>query len=105
MVGSMRKSTRYWWTLCWCGLVPLLTLTIIVSTFVSQAQSAEANLMKFPVWAIIVGWTIACLSFVQFPILAIVAVYRYGLNWRKVSCMYDLSSEQNNMTPWISEAT
>ncbi|GAA30788.2 Sodium- and chloride-dependent glycine transporter 2, variant 2 [Clonorchis sinensis] len=84
MIGPMRKATRYWWILLWCFFVPVLTLAIIVSTFVSHAQSAEEKLKKFPEWAIIVGWTISCLSFVQFPIMAIVAVSRHGCNWRKL---------------------
>ncbi|KAF5405529.1 Sodium- and chloride-dependent glycine transporter 2 [Paragonimus heterotremus] len=83
MIGPMRKSTRYWWMLTWYVLVPLLTLAIIVSTFVTSVISAEEKLAKFPLWAIISGWTIACLSFVQFPILAVVAIYQHGFNWKK----------------------
>ncbi|KAA3678822.1 solute carrier family 6 (neurotransmitter transporter, amino acid) member 5/7/9/14 [Paragonimus westermani] len=84
MIGPMRKSTRYWWTLTWCVLVPLMTLAIIISTFVTSVTSAKEKLTKFPLWAIISGWTIACLSFVQFPILAGIAIHQHGFNWKKL---------------------
>ncbi|VDP66640.1 unnamed protein product [Echinostoma caproni] len=84
MLGPMHRLTRIWWILAWCLLVPLMILVIIVSTFVSHVEQAEAKQKQFPVWAIAVGWVIACLSFVEIPIMAVVAIVRHGWDWKKL---------------------
>ncbi|TPP60534.1 sodium-dependent proline transporter [Fasciola gigantica] len=84
MLGPMHRITRIWWCLAWCLLVPLMILVIIISTFVTHVNQAKERLKQFPLWAIAVGWVIACLSFVQIPIMAGVAVIKHGFDWSKL---------------------
>ncbi|CAL8087688.1 unnamed protein product [Calicophoron daubneyi] len=84
MVGKLRRSTHIWWLVNWYVLVPMMTFAIIVSTFVNHAQAAASERKRFPIWAIISGWIIACLSFIPFPIMAAFTTWHHGLNWKKL---------------------
>nr|XP_002741096.1 PREDICTED: sodium- and chloride-dependent glycine transporter 1-like [Saccoglossus kowalevskii] len=66
-----------WFTVCWCGITPLIILGIIIFGLVLYAPVSYGSYV-YPAWAEIIGWLMACASLVMIPLFMFIQYCFYA---------------------------
>ena len=84
----------FWWNICWCFTTPLILASIFIFALV-EWKGVSYGKQKYPVWAEVIGWFMACSSMAMVPLWAIITLIRTkGDSFAEVSiCFIQWSSD------------